>query len=726
MSTIPNLVERLIAINGGNAALAAEQLGSSVASLSRYRTGDTKPRKGLEERLRHIVDGAGGDLVDLAQLHHDDQRLSILENAIAGTLNALREEFHRTAVVSNRQDVLDLVAALVFAHVVSIDKGQQGLGTHLLACGKTAVDCVNAFVRDALTKHLPDFNGHGPDRSRFFSPLTSADERFCAALLSIFERDAAAFRELHNTGHDDLINEVFSRFMATSFVDEKEMGQYLTPPEVTRFMVQVAFESLDAESQEALLDPACFSEAGPILDPSCGVGSFLAESVRFLHEKVRQRHAGKSGDWLARFVSENVVGIDKSDRMLRLAAFNLGLFGVPTANLFLANGLARDGGDAEVTVPLEGKARIILTNPPFGATYSGNDIARFAIADGKARVASEILFLERYVDWIAPGGVIASVVPDSVLVNRSVFAELRHWLRSKCDVAAVFSLPPVTFAAAGTSTKTSILVLRRKSAANPGKTFFGEARDVGYDVNTRSGQRRRVRHAKNDLPALLKAFSERTDFHMGHWVALPAKADRWDSGFHVAADSKADRQRAAAGVLVADVAGLVDERCDPKSLGVRSFDYIEIGDVDGRTGLVGHKHLSVDEAPSRARKRVKAGDVLISTVRPERGTIGVVPAHLDGAICSTGFAVLRCLAIHPVALSWLLRTGAVRRQMIRHNIGIAYPAIADTTCLALTLPADAAVIKRISCDAKVLEETLAAFERARSAMAMNIARLEES
>jgi N-6 DNA Methylase len=717
MSTIPNLVERLITMHGGNTALAAERLGSSVASLSRYRAGDTRPRRIVEERLRHIVDGMGDDLVSQSRLQHDDQRLSALENAIASTLNALREEFHRTASISNRQDVLDLVAVLVFAHVTSIDKGGLGLGSHLLSSSKTAVDSVNAFVQSALAKHLPDFNGYGPDPSRLFTEMTMADERFCNALLSIFERDAAAFRELHNIGHDDLINDVFSRFMATSFVDEKEMGQYLTPPEVTRFMVQVAFESLDTETQQTLLDPDACAEVGPILDPSCGVGSFLAESVRFLHSKVRERNPEKAGAWLERFVSTNVIGIDKSDRMLRLASFNLGMFGVQTANLFLANGLAREGSDSKVTLPLEGKAHIILTNPPFGATYTGDDLACFAIAHGKSRVASEVLFLERYIDWVAPGGVIASVVPDSVLVNRAVFSELREWLRSKCDVVAVFSLPPVTFAAAGTSTKTSILVLRRQGSKVDAGTFFGEIRDVGYDVNTRSGQRRRIRHGKNDMPALFRAFSGTGESNLGRWSKLPKDALRWDAGFHASADAKCG---VASRVVVSDVADLADERCDPKNLGVKSFDYIEIGDVDGKTGLVGHKHIPVNEAPSRARKRVKAGDVLVSTVRPERGTIGVVPTHLDGAVCSTGFAVVRCHTIHPIALAWLLRTEAVRRQMIRHNIGIAYPAIADSTCLELQLPVDAAGIEKLAGDANALERVFVAFEEARAAMARRI------
>jgi type I restriction-modification system DNA methylase subunit len=55
-----------------------------------------------------------------------------------------------------------------------------------------------------------------------------------------------------------------------------------------------------------------------------------------------------------------------------------------------------------------------------------------------------------------------SVVPDSVLVNRGPFAQLRAWLGERCDVQAVFSLPTMAFAAAGTSSKTSVLVLRRK------------------------------------------------------------------------------------------------------------------------------------------------------------------------------------------------------------------------------------------------------------------------
>lgn len=352
---------------------------------------------------------------------------------------------------------------LFFAHVTSIDTGGPGLGTHVARGGETtAANGLNAFIADALTRRLPDMNGHGPDRSRFFVPLTPADERFAQAVLAIFERDAGSFRTLHEAGRDDLINEVFSRFMSASFVDEKEMGQYLTPPEVTRFMVQVGFHTLAPTTRAKLLDADACDQAGILLDPSCGVGSFLAESIRFFHEQVRERDPERASEWLARFLAHNVVGIDKSERMLRLACVNLGLFGAPVASLYLANGLARAGADTEVTTALEKQAQLILTNPPFGATYSGADITAFAMGKDRSRVDSELLFLERYIDWAAPGGVIVSVVPDSILVNRGPFAQLRALLADRCSIEAVFSLPAVTFAAAGTSTKTSVLVLRRK------------------------------------------------------------------------------------------------------------------------------------------------------------------------------------------------------------------------------------------------------------------------
>jgi chaperonin GroEL (HSP60 family) len=64
---ISELINQLISMSGGNAQQAAERLGTSAASLSRWRSGNTRPRAQQEQRLRALVDGTG-DLVDMKQL----------------------------------------------------------------------------------------------------------------------------------------------------------------------------------------------------------------------------------------------------------------------------------------------------------------------------------------------------------------------------------------------------------------------------------------------------------------------------------------------------------------------------------------------------------------------------------------------------------------------------------------------------------------------------------
>lgn len=98
------------------------------------------------------------------------------------------------------------------------------------------------------------------------------------------------------------------------------------------------------------------------------------------------------------------------------------------------------------------------------------------------------------------------------------------------------------------------------------------------------------------------------------------------------------------GWLMAPLNELLDpaiERANPASTFPESeFTYIEIAGVkDFR--IVEVKRLLGAEAPSRARQVVRAGDILYSMTRPSLRNIAVVPKEYDGAICTTGFAVLR-------------------------------------------------------------------------------------
>lgn len=163
--------------------------------------------------------------------------------------------------------------------------------------------------------------------------------------------------------------------------------------------------------------------------------------------------------------------------------------------------------------------------------------------------------------------------------------------------------------------------------------------------------------------------------------------DRWDAQFLTSPLAREPESHPAGSQLhVGSVAKLVKERADPASEAGDLFQYIEISNVDGELLRVSATSTPCADAPSRARRRVKAGDVLVSTVRPDRRTIGVVPPHLDGAICSTGFAVLRPNSVSPYVLAAALRSSYVTAQLIGMSSGVAYPAF------------DAKVLPNISID----------------------------
>jgi len=272
-----------------------------------------------------------------------------------------------------------------------------------------------------------------------------------------------------------------------------------------------------------------------------------------------------------------------------------------------------------------------------------------------------------------------------------------------------------------------VLVLRKHSAAaSRAPTFFGEAQEVGFDVVTRSGQRRCIRTGRNDFPAMIAEYRGEGLGNHSRWTPLTDCADRWDAPFNIglSEDIAASVEHPQSPLLkVSDVAGLIDERIDPRRQFSGEFKYVEISDVDVRTGILGHKRLPASKAPDRARKLIRAGDVLVSTVRPGRGAVASTPASLDGAVCSRAFAVLRCTGIDPLALVWLLKTEFVRRQMIRNNIGIAYPAIAEASCRDLALPVTSENLGALSVCARKLAEAQERFEVARAALLANVREL---
>lgn len=166
-----------------------------------------------------------------------------------------------------------------------------------------------------------------------------------------------------------------------------------------------------------------------------------------------------------------------------------------------------------------------------------------------------------------------------------------------------------------------------------------------------------------------------------------ATAGRWDLDYHLPPEliQQYPRRRHRP---VSKLADLSKRKRDPGKDPDGTFTYVDISSVDVQTGvIVNPQELCGEEAPSRARMVIRAYDVLVSTCRPTRGAIAVVPPELHNQICSTGFAVLRCREdVNPYFLQYVLRLPSTLEQFSKLSTGSSYPAILDTDVLETIVP----------------------------------------
>jgi type I restriction enzyme S subunit len=158
---------------------------------------------------------------------------------------------------------------------------------------------------------------------------------------------------------------------------------------------------------------------------------------------------------------------------------------------------------------------------------------------------------------------------------------------------------------------------------------------------------------------------------------------------------------------------------------VEAFKYIDISSVNRNTKHIEDpKTLIGKDAPSRARKRVCAGNVLVSMTRPNLNAVALVPDNLDSQIASTGFDVLRAADIDPRWVFNLVRTTTFVDAMSELVQGALYPAIRSKDIRGFAAPlAPLNEQKRI---ADKLDAVLARVDACRDRLPVIIKRFRQS
>ena len=275
-------------------------------------------------------------------------------------------------------------------------------------------------------------------------------------------------------------------------------GQYFTPRQVVECCVRIVNPRPDET----------------VLDPACGSGGFLLHAANH-NARCRNAAAGEGG-------TSNLWGCDFDKRAIQVAKALMLVAGNDSANLHQLNSLAvadagdlmdRANGTPRLTIEdlMRAKTRrfhgfdVILTNPPFaGEIREPALLDCYDLARRNRRMERDVLFLERCVRLLRPGGRLGIVLPHNKLGGAS-WAYLREWLVRQLQVVAVVGLDRTAFLP-HTHQKASVLfgVKRSKPVRQPTRepVLFVLSESSGKDA---AGRVRARRDATPEQPAWIRA-----------------------------------------------------------------------------------------------------------------------------------------------------------------------------------------------------------------------------
>ncbi|GGR73744.1 restriction endonuclease subunit M [Deinococcus seoulensis] len=490
--------------------------GTELFFLERYSTK-------FEERFEPIADWPMGDE------SLSDQNFASVQRLRRADAEMLRTTFRRCHNFIHGNEGMPKDAAfwqflyLIFAKMQ--DERAPRTGRRFFADPREPYDPAGQQkIRDRV---IPLFNAVKKDHPEIFK----GDEQITLSDRALSFMVSELGRYEFTRAEIDAKGAAYQEIVGTNLRGDR--GQYFTPRGPIKLMVDM----LNPQPHEKVLDPAN------------GTGGFLVSTLDHIRQLFEdgldpnQTEEQKTVQAkLAQYASQNLFGADFDPFLVRATIMNVVMSssGEVRPNIYNINSLEFPEGhlsgtaEARQHIPL-GSIDVLMANPPFGSDIPITDkniLQHYDLAyqwkkqdDGsfmntgnlQSSVAPEVLFVERCIKWVKPGGRLGLVLPDGILGNPGD-EYIRWWIMQHTYVLASVDLPVETFIVeANVNILTSLLLLRRKTEAERNSEMFSPtpfeypvfmavAEKVGFD---RRGNTLYKRHP--DGEEIIEEYDEEQD-----------------------------------------------------------------------------------------------------------------------------------------------------------------------------------------------------------------------
>jgi type I restriction enzyme M protein len=554
----------------------------------------------------------------------------------------------------------------------------------------------------------------------------------------------------------DAVGDAFEVFIGPALRGGE--GQFFTPRNVVKMVVE-------------MLDP---SPGDMVIDPACGSGGFLIATLEYVWKKLEaqaKRH-GWSESQLERkrrdVASKCFRGLDKDSFLAKVTKAYMAIIGDGRGGVFCENSLLpppewhSNTRDMIATESFD----VVLTNPPFGSKIhvkGSTVLTQYALGhkwkrDGDTGLpvqtttlhdeqSPHILFIERCLQLLKPGGRLGIVMPESILGNPS-YAHVIAFIMTHARVNAVVTMPEALFKTSGkggTHTKVCVLLLEKTTAASHDYSMFmADAKWCGHDSRGNPTIRRNEKGLDvvlDDVPEIARKYSKlkktEAGSRLGFWIRVGALKNRVlvPKYYNPELDTYVESLRAThdmllIGDLIADktVSVITGIEIGKMAYGTGTIPFVRTSDFSNWEIKADFKH-GVSEAIYDACKTgidVKAGDILL--VRDGTYLIGTTAILTESDLPMLFQShIYRIRVEKPSVIDPWLLFACLNSQVVKKQIRSKQftQDIIDTLGrrlaeVAIPFPKDAALRKRIALEVKKTVQTRAALRDRTSELAREV------